>query len=84
MPLWKNEDSVDGAPKFVTNAATGETGADEYGTAVIYVYGDEGYPVATGWARKTEVGSRTIWESLVSIANPIEPVPDNPPDPENP
>jgi len=66
MPLWKNSDAAGSAPKFITNAATGETGTDEYGVEVIYVDGTEGYPVSTGWVRKVTVGSRTYWETLVA------------------
>lgn len=67
MPLWKNSNDANSAPLFVTNAANGNSGKQEYGTNVIYVHGVEGFPVAPGWARKLTAGGRTRWESLVPM-----------------
>ena len=71
MPLWKNIKDANSAPKFVTDAATGETGVQEYNTQMFYISGNEGYPVSPGWARRTIKGSRTLWESVAAIRSPI-------------
>lgn len=71
MPLWKNIRDANSAPKFITDAATGETGVQEFGTQIFYIDGTEGYPVAPGWARKTIRGSRTLWESVAAIRTPF-------------
>lgn len=69
MPLWKNDNSANSAPKFVTDATTGETGMQEYGAELFFVTGVEGYPVAPGWVRRTIRGSRVYWESVIPLRN---------------
>jgi hypothetical protein len=71
MTLWKNVDNANSAPVFTTSASTGNTGKQDYGSAVIYVHGNEGYGVAPGWTRKTVRGSRTYYETLVVIGAPV-------------
>lgn len=81
MPLWKKLNDANSAPKFIADAANGETGKQEFAKGeVVRVYGNEGYSVPPGWARKI-VGTgnrsgRIIWESLVALkysaSTPIE------------
>lgn len=56
MAQFGNEDRLNDAPKFVTNAATGETGQDEYGTAVFGVDATEAAAnnLTSGWVRRVE------------------------------
>lgn len=70
MTLWKKTNNANSAPKFVTDAAKGETGIQEYGDQIFLVTGSEGYPVSPGWARKTIRGSRVLWESVATFRSP--------------
>lgn len=56
MAQFGFNDTLDDAPKFVTNAATGETGQDEYGTAVFGVSAGEAGAnnLTSGWIRRVE------------------------------
>lgn len=56
MVQWTNVDANTGAPKYVTNATTGQTGVQEYGTAV---FGNKPAETAAGagspgWTRVVE------------------------------
>lgn len=55
MAQWTNKDEANGAPKFTTNATTGESGIQEYGSEVFgYLStendGSEGL-ASPGWVR---------------------------------
>ena len=55
MALWGNKDQYSDAPKFTTDAATGETGQEEYGTEVFAVDAQEvaaGSTPHSGWVRR--------------------------------
>lgn len=67
MPLWKNSNSANSAPKFTTDTAEGQTGIQEFGEDLFYVTGAEGYGVPPGWARKRTVRGKTLWESIVAF-----------------
>lgn len=59
MALWGSNDQFSDAPKFVVDAATGETGQEQYGNTVFGVDALEvnaaGATVsAVGWIRRTE------------------------------
>lgn len=76
MALWDNKNSKNSAPKFVTDAANAQSGIDEFNVDVIFVYGNEGYPVQPGWARRITKGNRVMWESLVAISEPYKSIPE--------
>ena len=71
MSLWGSNNISNSAPKWQTDQDTGETGNQEYGEDIIFVYGDEGYPVPPGWARRKQgTGNRKdrfMWESLATF-----------------
>lgn len=71
MALWGKNNIANSAPKWQTDVLNGNTGIQEYGEDIIYVYGNEGYPVAPGWARRTQgTGNRSnrfMWESLATF-----------------
>lgn len=57
MALWGKRDQFSDAPKFTTDAATGETGQEEYGDQVFGVDAAEvaaGDAPAVGWVRRVE------------------------------
>lgn len=63
MAQWSNKNNANSAPKFVTNATTGQTGIQEFGTAVFGVKSAdaETHPGAAspGWVR-TITGAGTL------------------------
>lgn len=57
MSQWGNKDQFSDAPKFITDAASGETGQTRYGTDVFAVDAQEvavGTAAHTGWVRRVE------------------------------
>lgn len=81
MALWGKEDKQADAPKFCTNASTGESGQEEYGTNVFgidvtEVQVTEGISNA-GWVRTTTGtggrAGRVTHEVLVASRTLIEP-----------
>lgn len=55
MAQWGSNDQYSDAPKFTTDAATGETGQEEYGTQVFGVDANEvaaGNSPGVGWVRR--------------------------------
>ena len=75
MPLWGSEDKYANAPKFVTDAAAGETGQDEYGTNVFGVDAAEAAATngaTSGWVRRVAGtggrSGRVQYESLVALS----------------
>ena len=74
MALWGSNDQLNNVPKFTTNAATGESGQDEYGTTVFGVDATEAGVAGTtsGWIRKTEGtggrAGRVQYETLVALS----------------
>jgi len=75
MALWGSEDKYANAPKFVTDAASGETGQEEYGTDVFGVDATEAgvtNGATSGWVRRV-AGSggrngRVQYECLVALS----------------
>ena len=75
MPLWSSNSSEAGAPKFTTEASTGQTGQQEFGTSVY------GYDITTskeartlgkgsispGYVKVVNVGARKRYETLVAL-----------------
>ena len=86
---WGKEDKKDDAPIFCTNASTGESGQDEYGTKVFGIETTEAQVMhglsSAGWVRTvTGTGgraNRTVHEVLVASRTLIEPA--NPPAPDD-
>lgn len=75
MATHGNRDQVEDAPKFTTNATTGESGQDEFGEAVYGVDPTEaqvaGSGVGPGWVRVVRGtggrAGRVQYETLVAM-----------------
>jgi hypothetical protein len=75
MPTYTLSDSAAGAPTFVTDATTGQTGTDEYNSEMFFfdtteIAAEAGCP-HTGWVRKvTGTGTKAgqiQWEVIVAV-----------------
>jgi len=75
MAQWGSNDQLSDAPKFVVDAATGDTGQEQYGNTVFGVDALEvaaGTAPAVGWVRRTEGAGgragRVQEEALVALS----------------
>lgn len=76
MALFGNRDQYSDAPKFVVDAATGETGQEQFGNTVFGVDPAEAAATptgGTGWVRIVEgtgnKAGRTQYEVLVAMGS---------------
>lgn len=77
MSLYKNRDQNSDAPKFVVDAATGDTGREQFGNTVFGVSVDETRVTKgvahAGWVHRTEGtggrAGRVQYETLVAMSS---------------
>lgn len=79
MAQWGNRDQHSDAPKFVVDAATGQTGQQQFGNTVYLADATEAGVTdgiaSPGWVRRIEGtggrAGRVTFETLVAISGPI-------------